>query len=329
MVTPILARLARRAGVKIHLEPRYKYAGQIELPGGRKSYFRGTFFDINPLGAARVASDKAYAAYFLKRMGYHVPRGEAFFTPRWCREMGEDRGPEKAYCYAARLGFPVIVKPNNLSQGAGVFLVKNKKELLRAVSIISKKDKIFLVQERILGRDYRIVVLDNKIISAYERIPLAVTGDGTSTIRRLLLKKQKEFIRRRRDTVLALDDPRMKNRLGHLRLSLSTVLSKGAAARLLDNANLSSGGEAVDVTRRIHPTFKKLAARATADMGLRFAGVDIMADGDITKPARQGRWTILEINDGPGLDHYATFGPAQKKLVENMYLQVLRAMKKL
>lgn len=35
---------------------------------------------------------------------------------------------------------------------------------------------------------------------------------------------------------------------------------------------------------------------------------------------------ILEINSAPGLDHYATSGAQQKKIVEDLYLQVLTHM---
>jgi hypothetical protein len=34
----------------------------------------------------------------------------------------------------------------------------------------------------------------------------------------------------------------------------------------------------------------------------------------------------LEINAAPGLDHYAQTGKKQEKIVENLYLQVLKSM---
>jgi len=65
-------------GITINIEPRYGYVGQIVLPDGRKRYFRGTNFDLNPLGASEIARDKAYAAYFMCLMGYPVVEGRQF-----------------------------------------------------------------------------------------------------------------------------------------------------------------------------------------------------------------------------------------------------------
>ena len=122
-VSPIIKKLARRAGVKVILEPNYQYAGQIERPDGRKRYFKGTSFDLNPLGASDIAKDKAYAPFFMKRLGYSVIDGEAFFTADWSLRIKKpQQGPDAEFQYACQMGFPVIVKPNSLSQGAGVLI---------------------------------------------------------------------------------------------------------------------------------------------------------------------------------------------------------------
>lgn len=322
----LLKKLARRAGATVLVEPKYGFAGQITFKNGVRRYFRNTCLDLNPLGATEIAKDKAYADFFLRNMGYRTVGGKTFFSPDWCRAIGSRKNPKAAAAYAKKIGFPVYVKPNSLSQGELVCKAYAAREFKQAVAAIIKKDRVFLVQRPTQGRDARIVVLDGSVISAYERFPLSVEGDGKSTILSLLKKRQKEFERQGRDTRINFRDFRIANRLRRLKLRPQSVPAKGAEVVLLDNANLSTGGRAVDVTAALHPSFKKLAVRATADMGLRLCGVDILTEGDIHKPCRAYR--ILEINAAPGLDHYASYGPAQKKLVENMYLRVLRAMRK-
>jgi D-alanine-D-alanine ligase-like ATP-grasp enzyme len=189
---------------------------------------------------------------------------------------------------------------------------------------VFKKDKVALVQHVILGRDYRIVVLDKEIISAYERIPLNVVGDGRSTIKQLLTKKQREFNHAHRDTRIKLNDPRLRAKLKWQGLTLPSVPARGERIFLLDNANLSTGGDAIDVTNSIHPEFKKVAIKLTRDMGLRLCGVDLMVDGDISESP--DKFHILEINAAPGLDHYVKQGYAQQKIVENLYLKVLKSL---
>jgi len=189
---------------------------------------------------------------------------------------------------------------------------------------VFKRDRVALVQEPVPGKDYRIVVLDKKIISAYERIPLSVTGDGRSTVKKLIAAKQREFVRNGRDTIIRARDLRIRARLARQGFTMRSVIARGERVFLLDNANLSTGGDPLDVTRAIHPGFKNIAVRLTRDMGLRMCGVDLIVNGDIAK--RPGRYNVLEINAAPGLDHYVKAGKAQEKIVEDMYLEVLKAL---
>ena len=83
----------------------------------------------------------------------------------------------------------------------------------------------------------------------------------------------------------------------------------------------------------IHPEFCKLAIKLTKDMGLRFCGVDIMVTkGDISKNPKSSKdcsYYVIEINASPGLiGHYAKTYSEEKKLVEGMYLKILKALSK-
>jgi D-alanine-D-alanine ligase-like ATP-grasp enzyme len=320
----LLRKIAPKIGATVVMEPEWGIVGQIAFKNGRKRYFRYSSLDLNPLGASDVAKDKDYAKFFMRRMGYPVPEGEAFFSDDWCRAIGSRRGIRAAYRYARKLGFPVIVKPNSGSQGAGVALVYNKKEFWSALRAIFRKDKVALVERQVRGTDYRVVVLDGKVISAYTRTPLCVTGDGRCTILELLKEKQRRFVAASRDTRLKLDDPRIAQKLRRQGLSMRVVPAKGARVFLLDNANLSTGGEATDVTRRMHPAFRRIAVRLTRDMGLRLCGVDLVVQGSIAEKPEQ--YWVLEVNAAPGLDHYAATGRAQEKIVERLYLKVLKSM---
>ena len=194
---------------------------------------------------------------------------------------------------------------------------------------IFKIDKIAIIERYLPGHDYRIVVLDEKIISAYERIPLSVVGDGKNSIFSLLKKKQKDFDKNNRDTKINFLDPRIKMKLHRQGFSFTDILKKNEKVFLLDNANLSAGGDAFDVTKAIHPKFAQIAKSLARDMGLRMAGVDIMVtEGEIAKNPEICKYYIIEINAAPGLDHYVTTGIAQKKKVEAMYLKVLKALGK-
>jgi D-alanine-D-alanine ligase-like ATP-grasp enzyme len=145
-------------------------------------------------------------------------------------------------------------------------------------------------------------------------------------IKYLLRKKQKEFEIIGRDTKIKIKDIRIVEKLKSQGLSLNSIVKKDERIYLLDNANLSSGGDSLDVTDNIHPDFYNLAINLTRDMGLSLCGVDLMIDGDISE--KPDKYCVLEINSSPGLDNYVKNGEEQKKIVENMYLEVLKVLEK-
>lgn len=224
----ILEEVAPSIGAKVLMEPEWNIAGQITFKNGRYSYFKYSTLDLNPVGASDIAKDKDYANFFMQSMGYKtVPNSNTFFSKTWAKAIdARDKGIDFAYLYAKQLGFPVIVKPNSGSQGSGVTLVHNKKEFYVAMGQIFKSDRIAIVQPFVEGNDYRVVVLDNKIISAYQRIPLNVLGDGKSTIKQLLEKKQEKFTAEGRDTQIKFDDVRILNKLKRQKLTFNSIPAK-------------------------------------------------------------------------------------------------------
>ena len=326
MLGRVLQKIAPRIGATVITEPEYGVVCKVTFKSGKNTFFRYNTTDLNPMGASEIARDKDYSNFFMKAMGYQtVPGSKTFYSDKWAKAIGAHRrNIDGAYRHALKLGFPVIVKPNSGSQGNGVALVHNKPEFYKAMRNVFKSDRVALVQKPVRGKDYRLVVLDKKIISAYERIPLSVVGNGKSSVNQLLKAKQKEFVASSRDTHLKIDDPRIRTKLKHQGLSMKSVPVEGQRVFLLDNANLSTGGDSVDVTAKVHPNFKKLAVELTRDMGLRLCGVDLMIEGDISQ--KPDTYWILEINSAPGLDHYAKIGKAQEKIVEDLYLEVLKHM---
>lgn len=324
-VSPILAEAAKELGVELIVEPRYGYVGRLKRADGTYRYFRSTIFDLNGAGATEIAMDKDYATFFLKQFGYPVPIGEAFFTDRWAKAIKVKRNKKQAWEYAQSIGLPVIVKPNSKSQGSGVARVWNKQEFDAAVKRCSKGERVFLVQKPVIGRDYRIVVLDHEVISAYERLYLSVTGDGQTSIRELLKKKQAHFKLIGRDTLIKADDPRFFIELEHQGMTLESIPEDGKSIRLLSNANLSTGGDAIDVTTEISIAWKALAVNIAREMNLRYIGIDVMLSSG-TLADEPSDYVILEVNAAPGLDNYASIGTEQDQIVKGLYKKVIQAM---
>lgn len=323
LITSIIQKVAEEIGAVVLLDPECTFMGLITFKNGNKTFFRTSRFSINSSGSVAIAKDKGVSSFFLNKFGYKVTEGKTFFSEELCEEIANSRNRDAGFYYAKELGFPVIVKPINLSQGVFVTKVHNKQEYYQAAKKILQKISGFIVERFYSGNDYRIVVLDDEVVSAYQRIPLFIIGDGQSNVLELMQQKEETFIKNRRKEIIDFEDYRIKKNLRRRKLNFNSIIPKNNLVYLLDNANLSTGGEAIDFTENIHPDFQKLAVSITKDMELRLAGVDILTS-DITSPIVD--YTIIEVNGAPSLTHYASFGEVQTKRVENLYLKVLKAL---
>ncbi|QYX31689.1 cyanophycin synthetase [Sphaerospermopsis torques-reginae] len=323
----VLKKVATEMGATVVIEPEYELIGHITFKNGKITVFDNTRLNINGFGSANLAQDKAFSNYFLGKLGYRVTEGQTFFNDKMCAKVANPRNIHDGWNYAQELGFPVIVKPLNLSLGILVTKVYNKQEYYQVAEKILATQSVLIVERFYNGNDFRILVLDNEVIAAYQRIPLSVTGDGKSTILELLQNKREQLIKTGEKILIDVADFRIIKKLNQQNLTFDSVLAEDTLIYLLDNANLSTGGDAVDFTDKIHPDFQKLAINITKDMGLRLAGVDILT-ADITQPIVDYTvdYTLLEINSAPGLAHYALLGEQQIQKVEDLYRKILQAL---
>ena len=322
-VTEILKRIAPKIGATLLIEPEYEFVGQIIFSNGNKAFFNNTSFNINYLGSVGISKDKGYSSFFLKHMGYPVPEGKTFFSKELNENIKIRRTIDDGFEYAKKLGFPVVLKPNDKSQGFLVAKVHGKTEYYRIAKKIFRVSSVMIVERFHEGNDYRIVVLDRNVISAYQRVALDIEGNGKDDILELLEQKQRRFEQDGRDTRIENDDFRMNLKLKRQGLNVKSVLAKGHKIYLLDNANLSTGGSAVDVTDTIHRAFKELAINITKDMGLRLCGVDIITKSIDEEP---DQYVVIEINGAPGLDNYGSIGSEQQRRVDDLYLHILKVL---
>jgi D-alanine-D-alanine ligase-like ATP-grasp enzyme len=217
------------------------------------------------------------------------------------------------------------VKPNEGSEGKGVQLVGSFDALFDALFALFKENPRVLVQRPVGGRDYRVVVLDDEVISAYERLPLRVTGDGVNTLGSLASSKIEALGAPGRGPKVARSDPRIGQNIAAQGWAFDDVVAVGKVIDLLPNANLSTGGEARDITGVISPGLKKVCRSATRTLGLTFAGVDIRSEDATDEHAD---YTILEVNAAPGLHNFATLGAAQEENVRMLYAKLMAYLAK-
>ena len=322
--------------VSIDVEPKYGYVSRLSYVNGDHRITYGNDLGLNTGAAEELARDKGHTKFMLRSIGVNCPEGEEFLLPWWAesiRGIQASRGNDDILTtdmseeyIAEHGGFPVYVKPVSGSKGADIYKAHDSTELNYALaSYDQKRVRVAMVEEPINMPDYRIVTLDGELISAYQRVPLTILGDGTRTIRELMEVRQNEFDLLGRDTDLNKVEAQVENYIARYGMSLDTVVEDGAELPLVPISNLSAGGTSVDVSEQIHDRWAELAARVAHSFNLRLSGLDL-ACTDITNP--DSDYSVLEVNATPGLDHYALSGDAQKELVDELYIKVLNAFPK-
>ncbi|MGY4712993.1 hypothetical protein ACXDF8_26175 [Mycolicibacterium sp. CBM1] len=331
-VTRLIAELFDRGELPnvcaIDIEPRYGYATRMTYVNGGVRITRSTDIGVNSSAASAIAKDKDYTKYFLAKLGIDCPPGETLVMPWWAARIRTPVHANRSLAdVLARLiesdMYPVYVKPVDGSKGLDVWRCETESEVLAVFDRYEEERiRVALVEREIPLPDFRIVVLDGRVICAYRRDPLSVIGDGKLTIAQLLENRMSALLGEGCD-ITHYDAARVSNRLKGLGLTLESVVPRGEVAVLLDVSNLSAGGTGTDLSTQADPRWTDLACRIGTSFGLRLCGVDI-ACPDITRDA--GPYSVLEVNASPGLDHFAAIGHRQHDLVDMIYRQVLNTL---
>ena len=202
------------------------------------------------------------------------------------------------------IGYPIVLKPQYGNQGKGVILnIKNEKELIQSYNQIQAEYKDIIIERYHIGDDYRVLVVDYKVIAVALRTPPYVIGNGLSTIRELIAKEN-ENIKRGECHEKNLSKIKIDNEVIQCLKSqgknLNAVLDNSEKIYVRRNANLSTGGEAVDCTDKICEENVKICERAARILNLDICGIDICSD-NIGIPLKENNGIIMEMNSAPGL----------------------------
>lgn len=321
-VLPVLEEIAKARNVKIIPDKEEGNFSIFVFKNGKRFIAKDYPFNINYAGSISLCTNKAACAGFLKTMGFNTPK-QKYFVKKSDIEitLAELKRHFNDPLNLLGFDFPMIIKPNGLSQGVGVYKISNPEEgMIAAKKIMGLKEKLFLLQEYCKGHDFRIVVLDDKVIQAYERVPFRVVGNGCDTIEQLLKERASSFEVSGRDKKVDISDSRIIKNIISQGYSLQTILNPGEVCKLQDIANLSLGGTTEDKTANISPYYTKLAIEIAQSLNLKLCGIDIIAN-DITNCSNTD-YSILEVNSAPGLDNYVYEGKQQDDYVKILYSMV-------
>jgi cyanophycin synthetase len=260
--------------------------------GSKQCRIQAAEVDSTGAIAETIAQDKELTKRLLDAAGVPVPLGRAVLDP------------DDAWAAALEIGLPVVLKPKDGNQGKGVTVNITSREQLDAAyaAAIEFRDDI-LVERYLPGNDFRLLVVGNKLVAAARRDPPQVIGDGVHTVRELVdtvnLDPRRGNGHSTSLTKIRFDDIALGS-LAKQGLEAASVPSKGQRVILRNNANLSTGGAATDVTDDVHPEVAARAIAAAQMIGLDICGVDLVCDS-VLHPIEELGGGIVEVNAAPGL----------------------------
>lgn len=259
-----------------------------------------------PFGRA-ACNDKETARRFIKSNGLPVAESRTFRS----KEI------EAAWEYVSALDGPAVVKPLSSSRSRGLTTgVATREELTDAIAAArrthrsSNKNPTIMVERQVRGLDYRLFVAGGSVAYATLRRRARVRGDGSHSIGELIQRKNR---RRKKNPylgqLLISTDMDQLDLLRPQGLSLNDVPGDGEHVTLCSVPNLYRGGDSVDVTDRIHRSYKDLAVRAVESIpGMQYAGVDLIAE-DISTEATASNVIVSEVEYSPApLSYFPWYG---------------------
>jgi cyanophycin synthetase len=205
-----------------------------------------------------------------------------------------------------------VIKPRSGNHGRCVTVgVSTARQAAQAFEKASAASPEVIVETFVAGTDYRVLVIDGRVVAAAELRPASVTGDGAHSIGQLIAVANADPRRgeghSRELTRIVLDEPAISH-LATRGLDGHSVPADGETIALRTNANLSTGGTSRDVTDQVHDDVAEMCRRAASASGLDICGIDVRLP-DIRDPlldpaglpGEGPRGAVIELNACPGL----------------------------
>ncbi|EEX50848.1 bifunctional glutamate--cysteine ligase GshA/glutathione synthetase GshB [Pasteurella dagmatis] len=267
---------------------------------------------ISPL----IMENKVVTKKVLHKAGFNVPQSVEFTSL------------EKAVAsYALFENRAVVIKPKSTNYGLGITIfqqgVQNRDDFAKAVEIAFREDKEVMVEDYLVGTEYRFFVLGDETLAVLLRVPANVIGDGVHTVAELVTMKNNHPLRGDGSRT-----PLKKIALGEIEqlqlkeqgLTVDSVPAKDQLVQLRANSNISTGGDSIDMTDEMHESYKQLAVGITKAMGAAVCGVDLIIP-DLKKPAEPNlaSWGVIEANFNPMMMmHIFPYAGKSRRLTQNV-----------
>jgi cyanophycin synthetase len=259
--------------------------------GKKRRLIKATQADSTSIIGCDIASDKDLTKKLLHDANLPVPAGGLCADVSELEELLKD------------ITLPCVIKPLDANQGRGVATdLRNIRDIKSAFKKAQEISRHVVVEQFFEGSDYRVLVVNGKMVAASLRIPAKVKGDGNSTIEQLIAIENSNPLRgdgHEFPLTKIHEDEALHQHLKSKNYTLNSIPKNGEIVFLRGTANLSTGGTAIDVTEIVHPDVAFACERAARVVNLDICGIDVISE-DISKPFNLNGG-IIEVNAAPGI----------------------------
>jgi GNAT-family acetyltransferase (TIGR03103 family) len=285
----IIADEALRRGIWV--EVLDAETGEMRLThGGRSVITRESLSEFTSAVAMCRCDDKRLTRRLVADAGITVPRA------RLATFDDED------YAFLQEVG-EVVVKPTRGEQGKGITVGVTADHgpdaLAAALARAREQFPEVLIEQRVMGSDLRLVVIDGRVVAAALRLPPEIIGTGDHTVRELITSGS-----RRRSAATGGEsriplDAVTEATVAEAGWQLDDVLPQGTRLCVRRTANLHQGGTIHDVTAQVNSELCAVAVAAAEAIGVPVAGIDLLVP-DVTG----SEYAFIEANERPGLANH-------------------------
>jgi len=271
--------------------------GYLRIGDGQRSYFfdrsRG---EKSFVAASNASHSKDNAKKLFQSKGVSTPLGREFSK----KSIGS---AQKFFEKTAASKF--IIKPTAGSLGKGVILGLSADEVIKQ---ISDSTEPMIVEEMIVGPEYRVYAVGDTAVGTFERIAPKVIGDGIRTIHQLIDARNQLMIGSPLAEKSTVDQLSAMEFLARSGRSLDDK-PKYLEHVTLDERKFGPGRDVKDVTGTVPEVVTAEAVKAVQAIGLPNGGVDVCFDSErkcayvleVNARAHIGWHSFPTLGEGQGL----------------------------
>ena len=247
--------------------------------------------NYNPVDVRRGARSKAQARATFNKNNVPHAKGLIFLSP-WT-----------AHKFAKEHGFPLVIKPNvsGFSRGSH-FPITNYKELWKAALWVKVWWPTSVIEQYLLGANYRVLATPDEIVSVIRRYPPFVDGNGTDSIGALI--DSENAIREEMNLFPVIypirKSPDVTAYLNKQALDFTSVPADGDRIYLFNRVALAPGGIVETIDQSTIPAknielFKNVVSMFDANL----LGIDVIFEHGIEQETDTQKCIFLEVNSRP------------------------------